>query len=175
MTTTDEAVRATCAGCGLDVMRYDDGHWFTTGREGYACGEGKTLHSAYSEHVHHGILAYPEPSEDFPSAWAQIGPSVTDHLGVSYYGVRGIDGREYVAESVSPGAWRIVRAGHYGLGAVTHGASLKGAVQHLNAFHLGEKCAQCGNYNSHRGHACETCHRIRYVNTAGQYVPAENR
>lgn len=131
--------------------------------------------TTYTEHVHHGLLTYPEPSATFPSAWDQLGPSMTDRTGTEYYGVRGIDGREYVAEGVSPGAWRIMRAGDYGLGAVTRGHTLKAAVQHLNAFHVGETCAQCGHVNSHRGHACEACARIRYTDASGEYVKATDR
>jgi hypothetical protein len=128
--------------------------------------------TGYAEHVHHGMLTYPPARQAtgvggclvMPGgAWEQIGAQLTDHLGVMYCGVRGIDGREYVAEGVSPGAWRIVRAGHYGLGAVTHGHTLKAAVQRLNAFHVGETCDHCGHVNSERGHGCESCGRIRYA------------
>jgi hypothetical protein len=114
----------------------------------------------YAEHVHHGMLTYPDHTGG--SAWDQLGPAMTDHTGTEFYGVRGIDGREYVAEGVAPGAWRIVRAGHYGLGAVTSGHTLKAAVQHLNAFHVGETCAKCGHVNSTREHWCEQCKERRY-------------
>lgn len=128
---------------------------------------------SYAAHVDHGMLTYPTPEDPGTDAWAQLGPAMTDGL-TEFYGVRGMDGREYVAEGAG-GAWRIVRAGSYGLGAVTRADTLKGAVQHLNVFHVGETCAQCGNVNSYRGHACEQCGRIRYVNAAGEYVPAGER
>jgi hypothetical protein len=101
--------------------------------------------TGYAEHVHHGMLTYPPARQAtgvggclvMPGgAWEQIGAQLTDHLG---------------------------RAGHYGLGAVTHGHTLKAAVQHLNAFHVGETCDHCGHVNSERGHGCESCGRIRYA------------
>lgn len=114
-----------------------------------------------TEHVHHGMLTYPDTVGG--SAWDQLGPMMTDHTGTEFYGVRGIDGGRYVAEGVSPGAWRIVRAGSYGLGAVVRSASLKGAVQRLNAFHEGETCVHCQHVNSTRGHGCDSCGRTRYA------------
>lgn len=125
----------------------------------------------YAEHVHHGTLTYPTPDDPGADAWAQIGPGMTDHTGTEYYGVRGMDGREYVAEGAAPGAWRIVRRGHYGLGAVVSSHTLKGAVQRLNAFHEGGTCRNCGHVNSERGHACDACGRIRYV-VGNEYAPA---
>lgn len=119
--------------------------------------------------VHHGMLTYPSPENPGADAWAQIGPGMSDGL-TEYHGVRGMDGREYVAEGAAPGAWRIVRRGSYGLDAVTRSHTLKSAVQQLNAFHAGEVCVPCGHVNSYRGHGCESCGRIRYVDAQGRYA-----
>lgn len=124
-------------------------------------------------HVHHGMLSWPDVTPD-SGVSEQIGAPMTDHTGTVYHPVRGTDGAEYVAEG-SGGAWRIVRSGSYGLGAVTRGHTLESAVQHLNTFHVGETCAQCGHVNSERGHACDACGRIRYVSATGEYVPAGER
>jgi hypothetical protein len=67
-------------------------------------------------------------------------------------------------KGTAPGAWRIVRRGHYGLGAVTDRTLLKGAVQRLNTFHTAEICDHCGHVNSTRGHGCEqSAVGIRYA------------
>lgn len=115
----------------------------------------------YAVHVHHGMLTYPAPGV-FASAWDQLGPAMADHTGTEYHGVRGIDGREYVAEGVAPGAWRVVRFGSYSTAAVVRSDTVKSAVQRLNTFHVGETCVQCGHVNSTRGHACDACRQTRY-------------
>lgn len=113
--------------------------------------------------TNHNDLTYPDMSPDIGAdALAQIGrPCAVDGIGNESYGVRGMDGRAYVLEGFG-GAWRIVRRGSYGLGAVTRSATPKGAVQSLNAFHIGETCDHCGHVNSERGHGCAECGRIRY-------------
>jgi hypothetical protein len=128
-----------------------------------SCGHGAEVTApTYAERVHHGMLTYPTPENPGTDAWEQLGPAMTDGL-TEFYGVRGMDGREYVAEGAAPGAWRIVRRGSYGLGAVVRSDSVKGAVQRLNAFHTAEICDHCGHVNSERGHGCEQCGRIRYA------------
>jgi hypothetical protein len=124
---------------------------------------GASRHITHVAHVHHGMLTYPTPEDPGADAWEQLGPGMCDHTGTEYYGVRGMDGNTYVAEGAAPGAWRIVRAGSYGLGAVVRSASLKGAVQRLNAFHVGETCIHCGCVNPERGHWCTACGRRRYA------------
>lgn len=116
----------------------------------------------YAEHVHHGMLTYPTPENPGTDAREQLGPAMTDGL-TEFYGVRGMDGREYVAEGAAPGAWRIVRRGSYGLAAVVRSHTVKGAVQRLNGFHAGETCIHCGHVNSTRGHACDACRNTRYA------------
>lgn len=109
--------------------------------------------------TNHAELTYPDTTGE--SAWDQIGPCVADDL-TEYYGVRGMDGGRYVLEGFG-GAWRIVRAGHYGLGAVVHSHTPKGAVQRLNAFHEGETCIHCQHVHASRGHHCESCGDRRYA------------
>lgn len=111
----------------------------------------------------HDDLTYPDMTPDTGSdASRQIGPAVYAD-GRETYGVRGIDGGRYVlTSSLRRNRWEIYRAGHYGPGAVTSGATPKAAVQHLNAFHEGETCDHCQHVNSTRGHGCDSCGRIRY-------------
>jgi hypothetical protein len=127
-----------------------------------SCGHGSSAAVTYAERVHHGMLTYPTPENPGTDAWEQLGPAMTDGL-TEFYGVRGMDGREYVAEGAAPGAWRIVRRGSYGLAAVVRSHTVKGAVQRLNAFHAGETCIHCGHVNSTRGHACDACRNTRYA------------
>lgn len=109
----------------------------------------------------HADLTYPDMRPDTgQDAYAQLGPSVSDGL-TEYYGVRGMDGGRYVCEGAG-GAWRIVRAGSYGLGAVVRSDSVKGAVQRLNLFHTGETCTHCGHVHPTRGHWCDQCGDRRY-------------
>jgi hypothetical protein len=112
----------------------------------------------------HDDLTYPDMRPDTGAdAWAQIGrPCAVDEIGNESYGVRGIDGREYVLEGFG-GAWRIVRRGSYGLGAVVRSDTPKGAVQRLNAFHVGETCIHCQHVHPSRGHFCDVCGRRRYA------------
>lgn len=113
--------------------------------------------------IAHDTLTYPPMTDDTGrDAWQQIGPEVAGAHGILRCGVRGIDGQQYVAERIR-GRWEIIRAGYYGPGAVTRADTLKGAVQHLNAFHEGETCIHCGHVHSARGHFCEKCNKRRYA------------
>jgi hypothetical protein len=99
---------------------------------------------------------------EFGSAWDQLGDPTPD----GSYPVAGIDGCAYVARQETRHGelvWTIARASHYGPERVTSCATLKGSVQRLNAFHVAEICDHCQHVNSHRGHGCEACGRIRYA------------
>lgn len=124
----------------------------------------------------HNDLTYPDMSPDIgASATAQIGPAFNVGTPLECYGVRGIDGNTYVLQRRvrgDRGEWEIVRAGHYGIGAVTSGATPKAAVQHLNAFHVGETCDWCKHVNATRGHACDSCGKIRYWPRYGYGTPS---
>jgi hypothetical protein len=110
-----------CAVCREEIL--PDGYVWThahgIGPDARQCGtgDGATAYPETAAHVHHGMLTYPTPENPGTDARAQIGPGMSDAL-TEYHGVRGMDGREYVAEGAAAGAWRIVRRGHYGLGAV---------------------------------------------------------
>jgi hypothetical protein len=106
------------------------------------------------------------------SAWDQIGPESER----GEYPVTGFDGGAYLARRErrqnygGPGVagtfrevWTIGRADEYGPGRVTESGSLKGAVQRLNAFHVGETCIHCGRVHSERGHFCDKCGKRRYA------------
>lgn len=112
----------------------------------------------------HADLTYPPMTADTGAdAARQIGPAVYAD-GRETYGVRGIDGGEYIlTSSLRRGGWEVFRRGHYVPGAVTRGATPKAAVQHLNAFHVGETCIHCQHVNATRGHACDSCGQTRYA------------
>lgn len=113
--------------------------------------------------TNHTDLTYPPMSDEIGrNAYDQLGPCVVDPRGSETYGVRGIDGGRYVLEQCRDG-WQIIRAGHYGPGAVVQSGTPKGAVQRLNAFHEGETCIHCGHVNEYRGHGCAVCGRRRYA------------
>lgn len=98
----------------------------------------------------------------FASAWEQIG--APDATGA--FPVTGIDGAAYVARQETRRGqeeWTIARADDHGPGRVTSAADLKGAVQRLNAFHVGETCIHCHHVHSTRGHFCDACGRRRYA------------
>lgn len=99
------------------------------------------------------------------NAWDQIGPPLVDGSR-EVYGVRGMDGGEYLAELETWRGfreWTIRRVGEYGPGRVCIGSTLKAAVQHLNAFHAGETCIHCSHVHSRRDHFCDRCGRRRYA------------